>query len=292
MKKDTTKLKYYLSIDKERINIDEYQENILLDPNIGHWDLKNEDVEELKKILGKNVYKREPQKDVNQGGIVGIDFGTKSTVVVYQNDNGNVIPMRIGGRPLNKEVDAKDYENPTVIEFKAIDKFLKDYNEKTGRPYTKWEDITVSHTALSNLFESNSENYNSIMTEIKQWTVNKNDETILVDKKGRRIKLPPYLEKEEDYLDPIELYAYYIGSYINTMRNGIFLKYILSFPVTYEKVIREKILESFRKGIQKSLPIEIQEDKELMKEFKVKHGANEPAAFAVCALTELKIEPR
>ena len=292
LKKDTTKLKYYLSIDKERINIDEYQENILLDPNIGHWDLKNEDVEELKKILGKNVYKREPQKDVNQGGIVGIDFGTKSTVVVYQNDNGNVIPMRIGGRPLNKEVDAKDYENPTVIEFKAIDKFLKDYNEKTGRPYTKWEDITVSHTALSNLFESNSENYNSIMTEIKQWTVNKNDETILVDKKGRRIKLPPYLEKEEDYLDPIELYAYYIGSYINTMRNGIFLKYILSFPVTYEKVIREKILESFRKGIQKSLPIEIQEDKELMKEFKVKHGANEPAAFAVCALTELKIEPR
>ncbi|ASC03552.1 hypothetical protein CBG50_09885 [Fusobacterium polymorphum] len=292
LKKDTTKLKYYLSIDKERINIDEYQENILLDPNIGHWDLKNEDIEELKKILGKNVYKRKPQKDVNQGGIVGIDFGTKSTVVVYQNDNGNIIPMRIGGRPLNKEVDAKDYENPTVIEFKAIDKFLKDYNEKTGRPYTKWEDITVSHTALSNLFESNSENYNSIMTEIKQWTVNKNDETILVDKKGRRIKLPPYLEKEEDYLDPIELYAYYIGSYINTMRNGIFFKYILSFPVTYEKVIREKILESFRKGIQKSLPIEIQEDKELMKEFKVKHGANEPAAFAVCALTELKIEPR
>ena len=291
LKKDTTKLKYYLSIDKERINIDEYQENILLDPNIGHWDLKNEDIEELKKILGKNVYKREPQKDVNQGGIVGIDFGTKSTVVVYQNDNGNIIPMRIGGRPLNKEVDAKDYENPTAIEFKAIDKFLKDYNEKIGRPYTKWEDVTVSHTALSNLFESNSENYNSIMTEIKQWTVNKNDETILVDKKGRRIKLPPYLEKEEDYLDPIELYAYYIGSYINTMRNGIFLKYILSFPVTYEKVIREKILESFRKGIQKSLPIEIQEDKELMKEFKVKHGANEPAAFAVCALTELKIEP-
>ena len=292
LKKDTTKLKYYLSIDKERINIDEYQENILLDPNIGHWDLKNEDIEELKKILGKNVYKRKPQKDVNQGGIVGIDFGTKSTVVVYQNDNGNIIPMRIGGRPLNKEVDAKDYENPTVIEFKAIDKFLKDYNEKIGRPYTKWEDVTVSHTALSNLFESNSENYNSIMTEIKQWTVNENDEAILVDKKGRRIKLPPYLEKEEDYLDPVELYAYYIGSYINTMRNGIFLKYILSFPVTYEKVIREKILESFRKGIQKSLPIEIQEDKELMKEFKVKHGANEPAAFAVCALTELKIEPR
>ena len=286
-----SKLQYYLSIDKERMNIDEYQENILLDPNIGHWDLKDEDIEELKKILSKNVYKRKPQKDINHGGIVAIDFGTKSTVVVYQNDNGNIIPMRIGGRPLNKEADAKDYENPTVIEFRDIINFLKDYNEKIGRPYTKWEDITVSHTALSNLFESNSEDFNSIMTEIKQWTANKNDEMILVDKKGKRIKLPPYLEKEEDYLDPVEIYAYYIGSYINTMRNGIFLKYILSFPVTYEKVIREKILDSFRKGIQKSLPIEIQEDKDLMKEFKVKHGANEPAAFAVCAFSQLKIEP-
>ena len=294
-REEMPKLKYYLSIDKERINIDDYQENILLDPNVGHWDLKEQDKKELKEILGKNVYKRDPKKDINQGGIVAIDFGTKSTVVVYQKDSENILPMRISGDKLNREVRSTDYENPTVIEFRDIEKFLKDYNAKAGRPETKWEDVTISHTAFGNLTEVSSEYFDSIISDIKQWTASKNQKKILVDRKGKEILLPPYLElkeKSEDYIDPVELYAYYIGSYINNMINGIYLEYYLSFPVTYEKAIREKILKSFEKGIQKSLPIEIQEDKDLMRKFRVRHGANEPAAFAVCALSKLEIEPK
>ena len=295
IKKEISKLKYYLSIDKERINTDDYQEDILLDPNVGHWDLKEQDKKELKEILGKNVYKRNPKEDINQGGIVAIDFGTKSTVVVYQKDSENILPMRISGDKLNREVRNTDYENPTVIEFRDIDKFLKDYNAKVGRPDTKWQDITVSHTAFGNLTEVSSEYFDSIISDIKQWTASKNQKIILVDRKGKEILLPPYLElkeKSKDYLDPVEIYAYYIGSYINNMINGIYLEYYLSFPVTYEKAIRERILKSFEKGIQKSLPIEIQEDKDLMKKFRVRHGANEPAAFAVCALSKLEIEPK
>ena len=295
IKEEMTKLKYYLSIDRDRINIDDYQENILLDPNVGHWDLKEQDKKELKEILGKNVYKRDPKLDINQGGIVAIDFGTKSTVVVYQKDSENILPMRISGDKLNREVRNTDYENPTVIEFRDINKFLKDYNAKVGRPDTKWQDITISHTAFGNLTEVSSEYFDSIISDIKQWTASKNQKIILVDRKGKEILLPPYLElneKSKDYLDPVELYAYYIGSYINNMINGIYLEYYLSFPVTYEKAVRERILKSFEKGIQKSLPIEIQEDKNLMKKFRVRHGANEPAAFAVCALSQLEIEPK
>ena len=295
IREEMPKLKYYLSIDKERINTDDYQEDILLDPNVGHWDLKEQDKKELKEILGKNVYKREPKLDINQGGIVAIDFGTKSTVVVYQKDSENILPMRISGDKLNREVRNTDYENPTVIEFRDIDKFLKDYNAKVGRPDTKWQDTTVSHTAFGNLTEVSSEYFDSIISDIKQWTASKNQKIILVDRKGKEILLPPYLElkeKSKDYLDPVEIYAYYIGSYINNMINGIYLEYYLSFPVTYEKAIRERILKSFEKGIQKSLPIEIQEDKDLMKKFRVRHGANEPAAFAVCALSKLEIEPK
>ena len=294
-REEMPKLKYYLSIDKERINIDDYQETMLIDPNIGHWDLKEEDKKELKEILGKNVYKKDPKKDINQGGIVAIDFGTKSTVVVYQKDSENILPMRISGDKLNREVRNVDYENPTVIEFRDIEKFLKDYKAKIGRPDTKWEDITVSHTAFGNLTEVSSEYFDSIISDIKQWTASKNQSIVIVDRKGKEILLSPYLElneKSKDYLDPVELYAYYIGSYINNMINGIYLEYYLSFPVTYEKAIREKILKSFEKGIQKSLPVEIQEDKDLMKKFRVRHGANEPAAFAVCALSKLEIEPK
>ena len=295
IKEEMTKLKYYLSIDRDRINIDDYQENILLDPNVGHWDLKEQDKKELKEILGKNVYKRDPKLDINQGGIVAIDFGTKSTVVVYQKDSENILPMRISGDKLNREVRNTDYENPTVIEFRDINKFLKDYNAKVGRPDTKWQDITISHTAFGNLTEVSSEYFDSIISDIKQWTASKNQKIILVDRKGKEILLPPYLElkeKSKDYIDPVEVYAYYIGSYINNMINGIYLEYYLSFPVTYEKAVRERILKSFEKGIQKSLPIEIQEDKNLMKKFRVRHGANEPAAFAVCALSKLEIEPK
>ena len=295
VREEMPKLKYYLSIDKERINIDDYRENRLLDPNVGHWDLKEEDKEELKELLGKDVYSRDPKLDINQGGIVGIDFGTKSTVVVYQKDRNNILPMRISGEELNKEARDTDYENPTVIEFRDLVKFKKDYDEEIGRPNTKWEDITISHTAFRHLMDGTSEQFDSIISDIKQWTVNKNAKIEVIDKKGNKISLPPYLdldENDENYIDPVEIYAYYIGSYINTMRNGIYLEYYLSFPVTYEKVVREKILKSFEKGIKKSLPIQIQEDEKLMKKFRVKHGSNEPAAYAVCALKKLKIEPK
>ena len=293
-KEEMPKLKYYLSIDKERINIDDYRENRLLDPNVGHWDLKEEDKEELKELLGKEVYSRNPKLDINQGGIVGIDFGTKSTVVVYQKDTNNILPMRISGEELNKEARDTDYENPTVIEFRDLVKFKKDYDEKIGRPNTKWEDITISHTAFRHLMDGTSEQFDSIISDIKQWTVNKNAKIEVMDKKGNKISLPPYLDldrNDENYIDPVEIYAYYIGSYINTMRNGIYLEYYLSFPVTYEKAIREKILKSFERGIKKSLPVQIQEDEKIMKKFRVKHGSNEPAAYAVCALKKLKIEP-
>ena len=295
VRQELQKLKYYLSIDKERINIDDYRENRLLDPNVGHWDLKEEDKEELKELLGKEVYSRDPKLDINQGGIVGIDFGTKSTVVVYQKDRNNILPMRISGEELNKEARDTDYENPTVIEFRDLVKFKKDYDEEIGRPNTKWEDVTISHVAFRHLMEGTSEQFDSIISDIKQWTVNKNAKIEVIDKKGNKISLPPYLdldENEENYIDPVEIYAYYIGSYINTMRNGIYLEYYLSFPVTYEKAVREKILKSFEKGIKKSLPIQIQEDEKLMKKFRVKHGSNEPAAYAVCALKKLKIEPK
>ena len=288
-------LKYYLSIDKERINIDDYDEERLWDINLGHWDLKEEDKEELKEILGKKVYERDPKEDVHQGGIVGIDFGTKSTVVVYQKDKTTIMPMRISGGKLNKKVDDKDYENPTVIEFRNVENFLEKYNEKDGRPNTRWEDVMVSHTAFGNLTNGPSEYFTSIISDIKQWTTKEKEKHYLKDRTGSEYTLAPYLkldEKDENYIDPVEIYAYYIGSYINTMTNGIYLEYLLSFPVTYEKAIREKILKSFEKGIKKSLPIQIQEDEKLMKKFKIKHGANEPAAYAACALKNFKIEPK
>lgn len=292
IKKDITELYNYLNIDKIRVNLDKYDENILFDPNRGHWDLamNEEDKNKISVSLGKKVYSREPKLDIKEGGIVGIDFGTKSTVVVFQDDN-KILPMRISGDVLSKEIESSDYENPTVIEFINIENFMKSYNSKLGRPSTKWEDITVSHTAFSNLINGTNEQFYSIISDLKQWSASKNEKLVIRDKNRVEKLFNPYLELKEDDIDPIEIYAYYIGSYINNMRNGLYLEYFLSFPVTYENEIRNKILKSFEKGIKKSLPISILEDNEIMKKFSVSHGANEPAAYSVCALQEYGFEP-
>ncbi|GAA7443078.1 hypothetical protein MM0357_03320 [Helicobacter pylori] len=84
--------------------------------------------------------------------------------------------------------------------------------------------------------------------------------------------------------NPIEIYAYYIGRCINTMENGVFLKYYLSYPIKHEKHQAEKIRESFEKGLKKSLPRHVFDDEKTAKMFKVELKASEPCAYALSAL--------
>lgn len=110
---------------------------------------------------------------------------------------------------------------------------------------------------------------------------------------GQDLTLPMYSQLKEGDFDPIEIYAYYIGLYINQIFSGrIYLKYLLSFPVTYDLNIRQRILNSFRKGLAKSLPPAVRNDEAVFSKFSVKQGAGEPAAYAVCALQEYGFKPR
>lgn len=283
----------YLNCEKIRADIEPYDEKILQDPNRGHWDLWEVDFDENKPKfkLEKEIMARNPIADIKEDGIIGIDFGTKSTVVVFMEGREYIMPMRIGMGNYTSEINNKQYENPTVIQFINLDEFLKDYNEKDGRPKTKWENLTISHTAYNSLINSSSDKYYSFLSDLKQWAGNSKENIRIRDQKSFDEVLKPYTELEGDSFDPIEIYAYYLGLYINNMRNGIYLKYVLSFPVTYEKAIREKMIYSFEKGIKKSLPETILNDESVMKKFKVAFGASEPAAYSISALTEYEIEP-
>ncbi|MET1029832.1 biotin/lipoyl-containing protein [Domibacillus tundrae] len=282
-----------LNSEKVRADIDTYDEKMLTDPNRGHWDLwpvLNEE-KPLTIKLNNEIMARNPKMDIRQDGIVGIDFGTKSTVVVHQEESDFTLPMRIGIGYLNTEVQDWHYENPTVIEFIDLEHFLELYLEKEGRPDTKWQDVTVSHTAFNSLMNGKSDHYYSILNNLKQWAGEKKNHLRLKDKKDYAVVLRSFLDLTEQEINPIELYAYYLGLYINNQHNGIYLDYTLSFPVTYEKEVREKILKSFERGLKKTLPIPIQQDEELMKKFRVTGGASEPAAYAICALQEYGFEP-
>lgn len=288
--------KSILECDYRRANLEPYADSVLSDINKGHWDLFEEPGDDTISIAlpPDQVWTaRPPQLDVVANGTCAIDFGTKSTVVVCRSEAGTRL-LRIGTGDFSKEVKEKDYENPTVIDLRDLKSFEKAYGSRTGRPFTRWEELTAAHQAEQALLDREDADgsvYYSVFSELKQWAHEKDRHLLLKDRKGTIWKLNPYFELDDEALDPIEIYAYYLGLYINNMRHGIYLEYILSFPVNYDLAIRTKLLKSFERGLKKSLPPAVLADEECMEWFLVYSGASEPAAYAAAALQAYGLEP-
>lgn len=152
------------NVDHTAVGLKGYAQSQLLDLNGGHWDLEmpglfKESVTFRFDNLPKNpndpdgkeenFYARSSLKDLNKQGVVAIDFGTKSTTAAYMDDRGIYRLLSIGG-----DVDIESlekYENPTIVEFRNKEKFLKDYNALSHRPFTEKNDIKVVHEAQKNL---------------------------------------------------------------------------------------------------------------------------------------------
>ncbi len=277
-------------VDKEAVGLKSYSQSQLLDLDGGHWDLEVPSLSKEsvtfrfdnlpKDSDGKeeNFYARSSLKDLNKQGVVSIDFGTKSTTAAYMDNNGIYRLLSIGG-----DVDIESlqkYENPTIVEFRNKEKFLKDYNALDHRPFTEKNDKKVAQEAQKNLSNTQGNHLYRFFSQLKQWA--EADE-----KQNFRDLIEDFsLESFTNCTDfnPIEIYAYYIGRCINNMQNGVFLKYFLSYPVKYEDHQAKKIRESFEKGLKKSLPRHVFDDEKTAKTFKVELKASEPCAYAIGAL--------
>ncbi len=269
-----------LNVDEIAVGLKSYSQSQLLDLDGGYWDLwvpssSKESVTFRFDNLPKdhngkeeNFYARSSLKDLDKIGIVAIDFGTKSATAIYMNKNGRYCLLSIGG-----DVDAvglEKYENPTIVEFRHKEKFLKDYNALSHRPFTKHNDIEVAHEAQKNLSGAQGNHLYRFFSKLKQWAG--------ADEKQN------FRDYEEDFslesfahctdFNLIEIYAYYIGRYINNIHNGVFLKYFLSYPIKYEDHQAKKIRESFEKGLKKSLPRHVFDDEKTAKNFKVELRAS------------------
>ena len=272
--------------------------------SLGHWDLYEELTDEgredsvcLRLPPTDFLVARPPQLDVIMNGTCAIDFGTRSTVVVCRDREARL--LRIGKGDYENEPMLQDYENPTAIELIDIEKFKQLYRAREGRPYTEWAQVTASHQAADAIFERQSSEgiavYYSVFSELKRWTRDTANSPILKDRRGYIQEVKPYAETQPldaGGFDPIEIYAYYLGLYINNMHRNIYLDYILSFPVGYEKSVREHIRLSFERGLRKTLPKALLDDPEMMRRFRVYDGANEPAAYAISALEAYGLEPK
>ena len=248
--------------------------------------------------LGENyqIYAKDPREDVAADGeVAAIDFGTTNTTVAeFKNNEFHM--CRIGIHKEQIRYSDIEFENPTIMRFQNIDAFMEDYQKAIGRPETKFENISVSHPVkamFKELKESGNGTNINVLSEfqnhLKQW-MNDPAQMLYIERNGEW-RESKYAELQEGDFDPIEVYAYYIGLYLNNMHNRkIYLKYLLSYSATYEKYNLEKFRESFARGLKKSLPIEVAEDEELMKKFEVTLQLDEATAYAVSAVVSYRAQ--
>ncbi|OOB77956.1 MAG: hypothetical protein BEN18_09290 [Epulopiscium sp. Nuni2H_MBin001] len=274
-----------MAYDNGRLDIVKYDYKMLSDPNRGHWENTDQELLEL-----TNTYYRNPIQDIKEG-VIGIDFGTRSTVIVYQDESTTIWPLRIGAKDLQKPVQPTDFETPAIMHFINLEDFVATYNSVSGRPPTSWKDLVISHSAADSFVKSKSEDYYSYLNNLKQWCSQKQGSTRIKDKFASTFEMSSFLSIGQDDFNPIELYAYYLGSYINNMFNGVHMKYLLAYPVLFEKEVLDKIVTSFEKGIKKSLPAAILGNQEIMKKFSVKLGISEVASYAISALDAYSFQP-
>lgn len=255
------------------------------------------------------VRARNPALDIQEAS-VAIDFGTSSTVVAIRQDGRDEL-LRIGMQANDfkqHDVLPEHFENPTVLEMINLQDFFKAWHSEAYRPLVKWDQVHCSHQARASLRnnDSNSRVVSSILLRLKQWALRSiQDAQVYVtdqQEQGYEYQLEALkelnpvkgqaIEINQDYpkLDPIELYAWFLGMNINWRNRGIFLEYYLTFPVAYPQDTKSKILASFRRGLQRSLPESLLAD-EAFNHFLVEELASEPAAFAAAALERLDIEP-
>ncbi|WP_206617371.1 hypothetical protein [Pseudomonas alkylphenolica] len=271
------------------------------DPNLGLWEFFGEDPAMLSDA---KVRARDPVTDVKDWNIA-IDFGTSSSVVAYD-DNGRYKLLRIGVQDHWEKERPEHYENPTVLEFIDLQRSLQTWNSEAYRPNLNWDNLRCSHEALHDLRKNDGDPkvVASILSKIKHWALRHGSDNLtrIADRvNGYEHSLPALTKRDvvkgkrltvsqDDPLDPIELYAWYLGMAINWRSRGLFLRYYMTFPVAYTRDLKETILMSFRRGLQRSLPAQLL-DSEVFKNFCVEELANEPAAYAAAALPKLGIEP-
>lgn len=302
-------LKELLHFDTNRAQLPPLADIISQDPMLGLWDAWwNEDNEPDYKYyypvsLETPSVASDPWQAIQEDASVCIDFGTSSTVAaVRENEDEKIRLLRLSGG-FEAEIKAKDLENPTAIEILDYNAFMDIWQKTPWRPFVSWSDMKFSHVASDEMRHG----INSLkgLRNIKTWVRNMPGQKpfLFTDAKSTQFSLTPLPVEEgeegigniERPLDPVEVYAFYLGLMLNNQvafGGRIYCDYTLTFPVKFTDDTKKRILQAFRRGLLRSLPLSLVSSKRFSQNcpFRLRQLASEPVAFAAAALPYLKIE--
>lgn len=163
-----------------------------------------------------------------------------------------------------KDMEAH-YENPTILMYRDIKEFEEAYRKLPNLPYTKERSIYTAHTAM-NEYKTTRYTENNLelnrFDKLKQWVNDPKRKIIIQDFKDERREFGEFTDfNNKDITNPVEVYAYFLGLYLNKMHERhIYVKYLLSYTSTFNKPALKIMEESFKRGIIKSLPKGINEN--------------------------------
>lgn len=288
-----------LKRDNDRIGAPTLPQQTITDPNAGLWELYPSSTAQpthtqLQLPPNTRWEARDPRADLKTGE-VAIDFGTSSTVVAIKQNNQKEL-IRVGLSDWLTPPKPEHNENPTALQLKsthAVTEWLK--GAHLPRIARGAEGVVFSHEARATIRDASASPAQQTqlacsLTDIKQWCLQGPTQP------KARLRLPDAGAGEELELEPlghtgarkspnpVELYAYLLGLYINHRARGFHLKYYMSFPVDYPGEVKRQMAQSFERGIRRTLPPTLLERLQPHEQLHVRELATEPAAFAISAL--------
>lgn len=238
--------------------------------------------------------------------IVSIDFGTSSTCVAVKGSEGQSYELMT--LAANDESDGNIYENPTYImiyrweeiyqqwqqDNEAFPMFLKG-SRKEEELGEKKVQIDFGYSVKNTLRDVDDKALNAIISEIKMMPrILHNNEQIdivpyITDSQRKHLihLVDTFTKQNDENLDVVALYGYILGKAINRVeRNHIYTKFYITYPVKFNKEVRDKMCASLEYGLMRSVPISLRTAKTKKGKpiFKVEARYPEPVAYigSVC----------
>ncbi len=240
-----------------------------------------------------------------QKKVVSIDFGTSSSCVAVEGENGIEL-LTLSATETGRD-DINIYENPTCVMIYRWKEIYKQWKKENTDyfPFILKGDLDeeereekevqfdFGYSVKACLDAVSDRELNAILTEIKmipkmmaeglQPTVRP---LIHQDKKTIRL-VDSYEGQDEEKLDIVAFYGYILGRAINRVdKNRIYTKFQITYPVKFNNVVRKKMCSSLEYGLKRALPLPLRDavDKKEKPLFRIETKYAEPVAYigSVC----------